>query len=84
MFGLWVPLFEPSSQLQNHLFLTQVQESKGLEFDDVLLYNFFSDSTAGGKRLGYAVIYLSVLTNVLVSYSFRFVAGSDKLHERSH
>ena len=25
----------------------QVQESKGLEFDDVLLYNFFSDSIAG-------------------------------------
>ena len=24
-----------------------VQESKGLEFDDVLLYNFFSDSPAG-------------------------------------
>ena len=27
-----------------------VQESKGLEFDDVLLYNFFSDSPAGGKK----------------------------------
>jgi ATP-dependent exoDNAse (exonuclease V) beta subunit len=30
------------------LFLTkQVQESKGLEFDDVLLYNFFTNSDAG-------------------------------------
>ena len=28
------------------LCLLQVQESKGLEFDDVLLYNFFSDSPA--------------------------------------
>jgi superfamily I DNA/RNA helicase len=27
-----------------------VQESKGLEFDDVLLYDFFSDSPAEGKR----------------------------------
>ena len=31
-------------------FILQVQESKGLEFDDVLLYNFFTDSLAGGKR----------------------------------
>jgi len=27
--------------------IDQVQESKGLEFDDVLLYNFFTDSQAG-------------------------------------
>ena len=28
-----------------------VQQSKGLEFDDVLLYDFFSDSPAKGKVL---------------------------------
>ena len=28
-------------------FTAQVQQSKGLEFDDVLIYNFFTDSEAG-------------------------------------
>ena len=31
---------------QRHSWVLTVQESKGLEFDDVLLYNFFSDSPA--------------------------------------
>lgn len=37
-----------------------VQESKGLEFDDVLLYNFFTDSPAGGKHEPHSSILLTV------------------------
>jgi len=35
--------------LQNMLCLT-VYESKGLEFDDVIIYNFFSEGEAGSRQ----------------------------------
>ena len=42
-----------------------VQESKGLEFDDVLLYDFFSDSPAEGKRDYHLILaHLHVFPNV--------------------
>ncbi|KAL7553719.1 hypothetical protein ACHAWF_017047, partial [Thalassiosira exigua] len=39
----------PEEFQSNKDWVMTVQQSKGLEFDDVLLYNFFTDSPAGGE-----------------------------------
>ncbi|CAM1332256.1 TRANK1 (predicted) [Pycnogonum litorale] len=79
--AILVANLETKNEIQSHLkaFVLTIFEAKGLEFDDVLLYNFFTDSQAGDKWR-----HVQMLINKLEKENKLEMAELDSQSERKY